>query len=317
MNKLRGPTQIVLNITNRCNLRCLHCFNYSGEKRNDGELSDKEIMDLLSQIVRIKPWNVCFSGGEPLLRKELLFKCIEILSLNKIRTVMLTNGVLLNEKTLLDLRRLGLKEIEVSLDGANAYTHEKLRDKGSFKKIIDSLRKLKKTKFPQYEVSMVLTSFNCKGLSSVVKLLKEVKTYNLILRPMILCGRALKNKEFITPNSLQYRKVMKEINKIRKEKGIKILYLDPLSHIYVFSSGVPFFGMEIKANGDLIISPYIQLPLGNIQRHSIEDYWNKGWSTIWQLSIIKNIVSKIEGWSFEKVEAEIKKIGRIDLIDDV
>ncbi len=317
MNKLKGPTQLVLDITNRCNLRCLHCFNSSGDGNN--ELSDKEIIRLIFEIVRIRPFNVCFSGGEPLLRRNLLFDCLEILASNSIRTVVLTNGTLLNKKTIKTFLKLKVQEIEVSLDGPTEEIHNRLRGNSFFIKIIETLKTLKEMQFPQYEVSLVITPFNWRELSSMIIFLSELETPLLILRPMLICGRALKYKDSLLPTPLQYRKVWYMINNLanRKETKIKIMYVDPLSHIYSFSSGKDFFGMEIKANGDLIISPYIQLPIGNIRRHSLEDYWNKGWPLVWQLQIIKNLISKIKGSSFEEVESAIKQIRRIDLIDNV
>lgn len=319
MSKLKGPTQIVLNITNRCNLRCLHCFNTSGINTSyNDELSDREMLDLVAEIAKVKPYNVCFSGGEPLLRKNLIFECMEILSSHNIRAVMVSNGTLLDKETITTLFKLKIQDIEVSLDGYTAEIHDKLRINGSFRKIIKALELLRDIQFPQYEVSMVLTPFNYSEIRPMINLLRGLKTPLLILRPMLLCGRGLKYKEILQPTPLQYRKMWCEINKLKKtEKEVDIVYGDPLSHIYLFLSGNQFFGMEIKANGDLIISPYIQLPLGNVQRHSIEDYWDKGWSTVYQLPIIKDLVAKIKGSYFGEVESSIKHIGQIDLIDNV
>lgn len=76
-----GPYQLALDITNKCNLRCLHCYNASGENRvMEHELSDDEVIKFVKDILPMKLLNFCFCGGETLLRKELICKCIKMLS---------------------------------------------------------------------------------------------------------------------------------------------------------------------------------------------------------------------------------------------
>lgn len=68
-----GPHQISFDITNKCNLRCLHCYNSSGENlASQNELTDQEVLDFIDEFKSIKLLNFCFCGGEPLLRKELI-----------------------------------------------------------------------------------------------------------------------------------------------------------------------------------------------------------------------------------------------------
>lgn len=61
LSKLTGPIMISLDITQKCNLKCVHCFNNSGSSVSD-ELSDKEIIDVANQIAELHPHNVCLCG---------------------------------------------------------------------------------------------------------------------------------------------------------------------------------------------------------------------------------------------------------------
>lgn len=63
MSKYKGPIQIGFDVTNRCNFRCLHCFNESGEVDSSNELNDKEVEKLFDEIIEIKPYSICFCGG--------------------------------------------------------------------------------------------------------------------------------------------------------------------------------------------------------------------------------------------------------------
>ena len=72
-----APHSVALDITNKCNLRCLHCFNNSGE--NDvvaNELSDNEVLELVDSICQMHPFSFCFCGGETLLRKDLVIESL-------------------------------------------------------------------------------------------------------------------------------------------------------------------------------------------------------------------------------------------------
>lgn len=74
-----GPHQISFDITNKCNLRCLHCYNSSGENlASQNELTDQEVLDFIDEFKSIKLLNFCFCGGEPLLRKELIVEAAKI-----------------------------------------------------------------------------------------------------------------------------------------------------------------------------------------------------------------------------------------------
>jgi len=80
---LIGPHHVAIDITNKCNLRCLHCYNSSGE--NDvikTELSDHEVLEFMKSLSTINLYSLCLCGGEPLLRKELIFDSLKILTEN-------------------------------------------------------------------------------------------------------------------------------------------------------------------------------------------------------------------------------------------
>lgn len=93
-DSVTGPLHLALDITNKCNYRCLHCYNASGENCVvDNELTDEEVLELINQISKIKPHTFCFCGGEPLLRKDLIVNCAEILYRNGVSAISaVSNG---------------------------------------------------------------------------------------------------------------------------------------------------------------------------------------------------------------------------------
>jgi len=155
-----------LQITNKCNLKCKHCYinpplpsfdspltkrarllsvgqGHRGVKeglggfsnKNLSELSIKQIVNILKEFERMQGLRVLITGGEPLFHNK--FEEInEILPQFFIRKVLFTNGVLLNKER---IKRLNVDEIQISIDGLED-AHDSLRGKGSFKLAMRALK---------------------------------------------------------------------------------------------------------------------------------------------------------------------------------
>ncbi|MFA5240532.1 MAG: radical SAM protein [Phycisphaerae bacterium] len=126
-----GPV-IVYNCTSRCNLKCLHCYSSSTSDRSTGELSTAEAKQLLHQIAEVNTPVVLFTGGEPLLREDLFELLAEAKQLS-LRTVISTNGTLIDSASAKNFVTLGVSYVGVSIDGDESL-HDKFRQSpGCFK----------------------------------------------------------------------------------------------------------------------------------------------------------------------------------------
>ncbi|MEK6285793.1 MAG: PqqD family peptide modification chaperone [Acidobacteriota bacterium] len=135
-----GPQEVWLNITNACNLRCVHCFRESGKRFAD-EMSTEEIARVISSIKALKVGYVVISGGEPFLRPDI-FEILEELKRNEITVLLITNGTLINEAEAKRLGEIRPWIIQVSLDGSTAEIHDRIRGAGTFDKTIAAIRLL-------------------------------------------------------------------------------------------------------------------------------------------------------------------------------
>ena len=114
-----------LQITNKCNLRCKHC--YIGD-REFSELSVHQIKNILTEFEEMQGLRVLITGGEPLVHSKF-FGINEMLPDFFVRKVLFSNGLLLNKRT---LRQLNADEIQISIDGLEA-AHDSLRGRGTYK----------------------------------------------------------------------------------------------------------------------------------------------------------------------------------------
>jgi len=323
---LRGPYQMAIDVTNKCNFRCLHCYNRSGENPQvNKELTYDEKMDFIRDIAKLKPYNLCFCGGEPMLEEKFLYEAAKVLSSNGIMVSMVTNGSLVKKEKAIKLKEAGVKRAQVSLDGARPETHERLRQfEGSFEKAKNAIKYFKEAGFSSVGVAFSPTSFNWYELEDAYNLSVSLGATEFRVQPLMLLGRTLQQEDPLCPNPLHYRFIVKTIQKLQNQKRIRIEWGDPIDHLIRFRSRLEHFGAfsNVQADGEIIVSPYIPLSVGNIRRHKFSEYWNAGLVRAWEIPKIKEFASKIVSIEdMGKTDENVPKVWyednvQLDLIDD-
>jgi len=122
-----APEYVTLELTLACNLRCVHCGSSAGKPRPQ-ELSRSEWRDVFRRLAALGGEEVCFLGGEPLLRadwEELVGDARDC----ALDVVLITNGLLLDEPTCARAARAGVDRVAVSVDGT-AEVHDAIRGRG-------------------------------------------------------------------------------------------------------------------------------------------------------------------------------------------
>jgi GTP 3',8-cyclase len=107
-----------LSITDRCNLRCIYCMPKEGVPKlaHEQVLRYEEILRLAHIAIRMGISKIRITGGEPLVRRDVLYLCETIGKLKGVESLSLTTNALLLEKFAVDLYRAGVKRINISLD---------------------------------------------------------------------------------------------------------------------------------------------------------------------------------------------------------
>lgn len=154
-----------LQITDRCNLKCKHC--YVG-KSKDNELPLNVIQNILQEFQEMQGLRVMITGGEPLLHRD--FNGLnEVLQNYAIRKILFTNGLLLNSKL---LRSLHVDEIQFSIDGMKQ-GHEAIRGKGTFSLVINNMKDAKRQGFT-VSVATIVHSKNLDEFDEMESFFKEI-----------------------------------------------------------------------------------------------------------------------------------------------
>lgn len=130
---------VVWNTTRRCNLRCVHCYSSSRNIPYGNELTTEEGKALIADLAAFGTPVILFSGGEPLIRKDLP-ELARFAVDRGMRVVISTNGTLITRKLAAVFREIGLSYIGVSLDGVGT-THDGFRGvRGAFERAMKGIR---------------------------------------------------------------------------------------------------------------------------------------------------------------------------------
>ncbi len=132
---------IFWNITNKCNLACDHCYISAGpDKERAGELSTEEAKAFIDDVSGMGVPLLLFTGGEPLVRNDF-WELAAHAQEKKMRAVISTNGTLITKDVARRLKDSGISYVGISIDGADAETHDAIRNQqGSFGKAIQALK---------------------------------------------------------------------------------------------------------------------------------------------------------------------------------
>ncbi len=289
---LIGPITISLDVTNKCNLRCRHCYNNSGDRFIRQELTDKQMVSIVEEVAEFKPMSFCICGGEPLLRTKLVFQIIKILKSNGSTTVnMVSNGILLTEDIGKELNDSGLDGFQISLDGHTKELHEIIRGIGSYERAIRGIEILISTGL-NWSVASIPTKHSIDHFPTLVTFVQSLGCQSIRTQPLMIQGEGLINAFELVPSHKQYTKLIDYIHdKQLSESGITIEWGDPIDHLIKFSqiNTKPNLVGDIKANGDLSVSTYLPLVVGNLTKHSFSEYWENGYNKIWEHKLVQKL----------------------------
>jgi len=294
VNKFLTPKNFTCqwHITERCNWHCKHCYQ---SEHPVPDLSLEQLFSILDQFLfLLKKWELPpgqarlnITGGEPFVRKDF-FQFLERVSATAISYGytwgLLSNGSLLDEEKIFELKKLGIDRFQVSLEGMKKNTDE-IMGRGAFEKVIKAIKLLVKANIPT-RISFTLTKKNMNDVPKLVKLCEKLGVVALGTRRLIPWGRGKELQEYmLQPEELRnfYLKV-KEINKRRKKTRVVIgcesaifneeILADPLSNMQINFCGVTQGrALTIMANGDILPCRRLPIVVGNALSDNLYDIW--------------------------------------------
>ena len=264
-----GPIMVSFDTTQLCNLRCVHCFNNSGDQAPNPDLPREQRLDIARQIAEMHPFNVCMCGGESLCCSDL-FDIMDVLRPHVGKLSMVSNGFLMTSEMARRLVEHGLDLAQISIDGANAWQHDSFRGvQGSFDRAVAAVRNLIAAGISSVDVSMVPNRLNWQSLEEYTELCHDLGVHQIRLMPFLPSGRGRSMGRPLMLDEEGYFRFRRELWRLSERYGnqIRIEWDDPLQVILGMPGRMgtnekePM--LEIRADGQLALTSYLPILMGD------------------------------------------------------
>jgi 12,18-didecarboxysiroheme deacetylase len=184
---------VVWNMTRRCNLKCIHCYSNSADIDYPDELTTEEGKKLIDDLAAFGSPVILFSGGEPLIRKDLL-ELAQYATDKGMRAVISTNGTLITKEIAAKLQKIGLSYVGVSLDGLEK-THDRFRGKkGAFAAAIEGIRNCRDAGI-KVGIRFTVNKHNLADVGAMFDLLNQENIERMCFYHLVYTGRGSKLRE--------------------------------------------------------------------------------------------------------------------------
>lgn len=184
---------VVWNTTQRCALRCVHCYAHSKDIEYTGELTTEQGKALLDDLAQFGAPVILFSGGEPLMRHDL-FELIAHAKSKGMRAVISTNGTMITADVAQRLKEFGLSYVGVSLDGLKE-TNDKFRGvKGAFDQALAGIRNCQQAGI-KVGLRLTINKKNWQDIPGIFDLMVQEKIERICFYHLVYAGRGSKMVE--------------------------------------------------------------------------------------------------------------------------
>ena len=290
---------VAWNTSRTCNLKCVHCYTDSEAKKYEGELSTEEGKALIEDLARFQIPALLFSGGEPLMRKDLFELVGHAVSFG-IRPTLSTNGTLITSEVAQRIKDLGFTYVGISLDGIGEINDTFRGHKGAFEKTMQGFRNCKSVG-QRVGLRLTLTRHNYKDLHRIFDFIEAEKIDRACFYHLVYSGRGKDTDDLSHEESRDAMDIMMERTKDYHDRGLEkdILTVDNhVDGIYLYmrllkedperaaevlkllewngggmySSGVGFGDIDFKGN----VHPdqfWMHYSFGNVRERPFSEIW--------------------------------------------
>jgi len=178
---------VVWNITRRCNLKCVHCYAHAKDIPFDNELTTDQGKGLIDDLAAFGSPVMLFSGGEPLVRKDL--PQLAAYAVEKgMRAVISTNGTLITPKMARTLKEIGLSYVGISIDGMKEINDRFRGVKGAFRSALEGIKNSQDAGI-KVGLRFTVNKFNVMEIPKIFQLLEEMDIPRVCFYHLVYAGR--------------------------------------------------------------------------------------------------------------------------------
>src|SRR4030042_1409571 len=282
----KSPIVAHLGITSACNMRCQYCSVRKPYKRIR-ELSTEEWKKIIRKLARLGVFQIGFTGGEPTLRKDLVELASFVTSLNCTFNLT-TNCWHVDEKLIVELKKAGMRQCQVSLDSHIPEINDELRAKGSFERVKKTIQLLKEQNIA-VGVDCVVSNNNLEFIPELVDWLGKQNVPFLTLIKIKQGDLSLDKFQSLLPDYDSYARLIEQLcNRGNNNPCITLdcgsvsnleysLNPDELKKVPIAGCPVGHTLLSVAPNGDMGPCVALSAPefkIGNALTDNLRDIWN-------------------------------------------
>jgi radical SAM protein with 4Fe4S-binding SPASM domain len=215
------PRLVFWEVTKGCNLRCIHCRATATQLSAPTDLSTLAGLEIIDQIAAFASPILVLSGGEPLFRNDI-FRLARHATDRGLRVALATNGTMVTRDVARDISEAGVRRVSISLDGADARTHDAFRGiPGAFEASVQGLRNLRALGM-SVQINMTIAKHNAHQLPQVLDLAKSLGAdalHTFLLVP-VGCGVDIASDQMVAPE--EYERMLHWFYDRSLEGGIEL-----------------------------------------------------------------------------------------------
>ncbi len=265
------PISVHMDVTYRCNERCVHCYL---DHDDHGEMTTAEIKDVLDQLAEAGVFFITFSGGEVFMRRDF-FEIVEYARRLMFNVKIKTNAVMIHEKEARRIRDLGIDTIQISVYSHRAEVHDAITKlPHSFERTVKAIRFLKEQGL-RVTIANVLMTANSSDYSGVQELAAELGVHYTLdptITPMMDGDTSVLSLRI--PGE-ELKEVFRNSALVGNQEEFCAPPKPPSEEDlegYSCSAGHSF--CYISPYGDVFPCVQFPLPTGNIRQQRFLDIWN-------------------------------------------
>lgn len=285
------PSHPVWEMTTACNLHCIHCHASGGKPAGD-ELNTEEGKRLLDELSSVSEFRMmAFTGGEPLMRKDL-FELLAYSQALGFTNTIATNATLIDDEIAHRLKRCGVVIAAVSLDGFDAATHDYVRGQpGTFEATLRGIHALHQAGILLH-INITAMEYNVDQIEPMMDLIEELDTGILLMYQLVPVGRGRGIEDaaldlganerlirFIAQAQRSARAIMEPVAGpqywpfLLQRAGIEGGPLLKLAETVFHGCSAGRGFVYVKPNGEVWPCPFIEISCGNIRQSPFSEIW--------------------------------------------
>lgn len=281
--ELKGPVSVQIEITPRCNHKCIYCYN--AWRKNDcfgTEITLNQYLDIARKLVESEVFEVVLTGGEPLIKRDVLYPLADFLSLNGVDVKLNTNLVLIDESDCRRIKDNGIRSVLGSLPSSHKETFNFITQTKNFENAVKGIERLVKYEMPP-AINMVVVQENKDQVYDTGKFAYELGAKGF-------CGTPASPCEFLNSNSelkpTEIIKTLDDLLKLKADFGIPVDIVEPLPRC-LFTNPKKYnlflkkdcaagkLTVAISSSGEVRPCTHVPISYGNLLNEDLNSIWKK------------------------------------------